>query len=377
MFHFVIFIILIMLFSFKRRHTDILILSCFLLFLIWGLNYNMTTDWLGYLQTWNRINESSSDIVTKHGDTAYEPMYIAFIRFTKPIGFMGFQILVVAILLMIVFYSLYKFVLPKYYWLSFYVLICLPGYGLLYVNSLRQTLALCCCVISTILLVRKDRINIGKEMIFSILLIYLASMFHASAIVTLIVLPLYFIVEKIKIQNRIHIILISNILFFSRFFVDLSEFELLFSDYLMDTSVEGFMYATSDLEPISLISPFETFYHFIILNLILLYYDKLSFSLKFMSLLVYVSMLANGFMINTLSRLLCYFNFYLIIVAPILLYYFLSDRRYIFRFAKFPTLFVIFAYTMFAFLRSTLFSDFTYYSKWGDYESIFSAPYWM
>lgn len=363
---------------FKGKYSTLKI-AFVLLFIPWGLHYNMTQDWSGNLLSWNIINNSTSEVVYSHGDTAYELFYTFLVRLSEPVGFMGFQILIAIFALLILYIFIKKYVTPNYYWFSIYILMILPGYALLYINSIRQTIALSFTVLASMMMMNSFRdyrkADVIKNLILAILCIYLGANVHSSAYAAFLIIPIFFISKYLNEINVKFVLIISNLLFFSRYFFDITQYQQFLAMHLEGSSVDGFLYTVQELENIENISIFETLTYFVVLNLVVLYYNKLTTEMKYMGLLVCISMLANGFLINTLARVLMYFNVYLVFVAPKLLFHINNEKNPFLRRIKVPVLLILFAYTLFAFVRSTLTSQ--YQSKWSNFETLFDAPFWF
>ena len=378
MFYLILFLAIFIPLILKGKHPS-LKLAFMLLFIPWGLHYNMTQDWNGYLLSWNIINNSTSDVVYSHGDTVYEPIYTFLIRFFAPIGFMGFQIVIALFALSIFYIYVKKYVNSKFYWLSIYILMVLPGYGLLYINSIRQTLALVFSMLASYVLMNvvggKSIWKLFIKIIISAILILIGANIHSSAYVAFAIIPIYLISKYTKNVNVLYALIISNILFFSRYFIDITQYQQLFAMQLENSSVDSYLYTIQELENVSKISSFETLTFWIVMNLIVLYYNKLSPEFRYMGLLVYVAMIANGFLINTLARVLLYFNVYLIFIAYVLIVHFNREKKYLLKVVRNPIYLLLFSYTLFAFIRLTLTSQ--YYSKWSHFETVFSAPSWI
>ena len=107
MFYFILFLAIFIPLILKGKYSS-LIIAFMLLFIPWGLHYNMTQDWSGNLLSWNIINNSTSDVVYSHGDTAYESVYTFLVRLFHSIGFMGFQIVIALFALSVLYKYIYE-----------------------------------------------------------------------------------------------------------------------------------------------------------------------------------------------------------------------------------------------------------------------------
>ena len=198
MFYLILFFAIFIPFTFKSKLS--LIFSFALIFILWGLEYQMVQDWDGNVARWygcvRTIGYDVADMGA--GGKTLEPLYIDICRWHKPIGYFG-QLITTAILGLTLFYYLItKYVSPKYYWLSIFVFFIRPENALLLFNSNRMSIALFFTMVAVFVLIWNykcsKRYDIVKVLI-ALVCINSASQVHSGAVFAYL-LPLFYLTVK-------------------------------------------------------------------------------------------------------------------------------------------------------------------------------------
>ena len=149
-----------------RNKKKGLILSLFVLFILWGLQYKIVNDWDANLSRWLAVNGRfflSRDI---------EYIYIIILKVCKPLSFYGFLMLSAYIELKTIYIFTKRFVIPKFYWITIFILMLRINLGLLMINSNRQSLALLATMLASLFLI-KNTTN-KKQKLFNYLAAFIS-----------------------------------------------------------------------------------------------------------------------------------------------------------------------------------------------------------
>lgn len=366
----------------SKNKTLALKISFLFLFIIWGLQYEMVNDWPGNLQRWKDITSVLSSEVTEGGNNSkvIEPNYVYLVRLFQDFGFYGWLIICAIFELCILYILTRKYVAPRYYWLTIFILMLRIDYGLLFINSNRQTLAVFISMISMLVLMynkfsKNSSLYKFQEFIKCVavvLIIKYAAGIHTSAYMTLVIIPIYFITKYVnKISTPL--ILLFNALFLMRYIIDPSIFkiytlnlfgELGFQDYY-SVYLEGDGIATNN-------NIYTDILYLLIMNTTLIYYKNLSHPIKVMGIMVILSIILGAFLSGNLFRINQYLYVYMIFLVPYIVDFwktikwnsFLPQKKII---AALMILFCLYSFEMQ--LRDK------YYYKWKDFKTILFVPW--
>lgn len=351
-------------------------ISFLLLFIIWGLQYEMVNDWPMNLSRWNSVN---------HQETIYrdvEPLLAYLMSLAKPLTFFGWLMVCAVFELGTIYYFTRKFVIPKYYWLVIFVLMLRIDYGLLLINSNRQTISVILSMYAVLVLLKSEKYKFLRikdisilGLILAVLILYACTQIHTAAIMSFIIIPIYLFVKLVESPNIKILLIICNILFISKFFIDMTFLEPYLLNYLNDSNIEGFD------EYLALLNISDNTYSIVeqplicaIINISLLYYDKMDLSYKYFSLLYVVGIIIDGYMSGNLSRSTQYLHIYIIFLIPILICYLNKVRGINFRVARKILYIVIVCYIIYSFQK---YVNTEYYNNWNNFKTVFEAPKWL
>lgn len=228
-----------------KYHSYYLLFAFILLTVFLSLGYYWGSDVENY-ELWYKNFESSSflwwdfsqyDIITNK-----EPGFVCINLLCKPIGYWGMRAVLFVIENTIIYSFIKKHVDKKWYWLAVFVYVFNPNYWVLSSSMMRQWLAMCVVLLGVIFLLR-------NQYIMFTLLVVLATSFHLTAIICLIILPLSFFQRKAtKITIIVFFILLGLYYFLSPLFKDYIALYLKTEDlYMYSTQNKGSFGITSIL----------------------------------------------------------------------------------------------------------------------------------
>lgn len=379
MFYIILLVAILLPLLMKEKQIALKISFC-CLFVLWGLQYDMVMDWRGNMARWYDVTSVISDTIMV-GQRTYEPVFVFLIKLSKPIGFFGWLIACGIFDLTIFYILIKKYVPEKYYWVTIFALMTRTDLGLLLINSNRQTLSVVFSMIGVLVLLYqndkellKNKLQLIIKSIIFITLVYIASNIHSAAKIAYLLLPLYLLSHYVK-RIPIIIILIINIVFFARFFADVTSLQDWATEFLGDISIQDTFssYMTLiDNSRVSL-SVVEHSIFFIIMNGALFYYKHMNKAIKLFALCTIIAILGKGFLIGNLSRLLQYFYIYIIVLVPYLVIYCLQSKEKIIVNIRKPLLILMCLYCIYAINRELTHE---HYHKWKNFKTILSAPEW-
>ena len=171
-----------------------LIISFILIFLFLALRYNYGSDYGTYFYFFKEV--ATNNIYSVYRDSRLEVGWIILNFIFKPIGFFG-MIAALACFNSVIYYRfIKKFVYPKYYWFAVYIYTLTPAFLLVHSTAMRQSIAISIFLFSLDFLLKKHAIRY-------LLCICLASLFHYSAIILLLLYPLFAINFKVNTISNV------------------------------------------------------------------------------------------------------------------------------------------------------------------------------
>lgn len=367
----------------QRYKYVALIGSMLVLFIPWGLQYEMVHDWDVNLERWMMVNVENR--LEYESGRVIEPLYAYLMTLFFPrLGFFTWLMVCAVIELGLIFYFIRKFAIPSMYWVVLFVLMLTPNYGLLYINSNRQMLSVVLTMLAVLLLIRNfegtlktNFITAVCYVIAAVFIIYGATQIHTGASAAYLLPLVYLYVKHRENPKKWLAFSICNALFFARFFMNpesiIESSLLLVDDFELET-FDSYLeeFSSSSERSFSMIG--QPLY-WIIMNLSIWFYEELDKPHKLFAICGIIGIIGDGFVINTLSRILCYFNIYMILLVPRLVECCEEHKtmsNLLFMRAFFSILVV---YDIFLFYKCQ--TESLYYSNWVHFQTIFSAPHWM
>ena len=354
--------------------------SMLVLFIVWGLQYEVVNDWPGNLERWNIIAKSVSNNVVYENGKELEFVYVYLIKLFQSIGYFGWLILS-AIFELSIIYNLAKRYVPKqYYWLLVFILMLRVNYGFLFINSNRQTLAVFTTVIASLILCKDNLIFLSFKfkyvnIIPAIILLMIAVNIHTSAIVAFGLIAIYFIAKNVR-DIKLWIIIVFNLIFISRFFLNSSALQdtvLMYMDmYGIQDSYDSYI-SLMDSRIIKF-SIIEQIIYLMIMNAALFMYNDFAMPSRFFALSTILFILLNGYLYGNLERICQYYYIYLIVLAPIIVKTLPETKYEIIKKYRKPIYTIVIMYVIYSFIRDI---QHVYYNNWLNFRTILSAPEWI
>lgn len=354
--------------------------SILILFIPFGLQYEAANDWPGNLERWQIITKYLSKDIIDNSGRELEGVYVYFVKLFKGGGFFGWLILS-AIFELSIFYILVKKYVPKqYYWLAIFILMLRIDYGFLFINSNRQSLAVFTTVIASLILC-KDNLKFLSlkfkyiNIIPATILIMVAMDIHTSAVVAFGLIPIYLIAKNLK-DIKLWLIIIFNLLFFSRFFFNASELQDTVLMYMDMYGIEDAYDSYIDMMNSNYIkfSMIEQLLYFMIMNAALFLYKEFTVPKKFFALCTILSIVMGGFLYGNLGRICQYYYIYMIVLVPLIVATLPKTKFDKINKYQQPIYTLTIMYIIYAFIRDI---NMDYYTGWMDFKTILSAPTWI
>lgn len=173
-----------------------------LIFIFLAIRYDFGNDYYNYQYIFNDIASASSFAYddTLHFEKGWQVLCWIF----KPVGFYGMVFVLTAFECYVYYRIIKQYVPQKYYWLSIFLFVFSPGLMLIGASMMRNQLAIAIFLCSV-------KFIFERRIIPYLLLIYLATTIHRSAIILYPIFLLGFI-RNLKISNiTVYIILIGYI----------------------------------------------------------------------------------------------------------------------------------------------------------------------
>lgn len=351
-------------------------ISICLLFIIWGLQYNMVQDWDMNLSRWNSVNHKEAIF------RDVEPLLAYLMSLSKSLTFFGWLMLCAIIELGTIYYFTTRYVPPRYYWLVIFVLMIRIDYGLLLINSNRQTLSVILTMYAVLVLLNSHKTSALTikgipilHIIVSSIIIYAATKIHSAAFFAFIIIPIFLCVTLVKGNYKLPIFIICNILFIGRFIFDVTSLEPILTTQLNQSNITGFDHYLELFDTSSKVYSFiDQPIYIVIMNLTIFFYPKMNFNLKFFSALTICGIILGGYMMGNLYRITQYLYIYLIFIIPSIVYYWSQTGNQFLKRIRIPLYCIMLSYCLYSFNKNL---QGNYYKKWNNFTTIFEAPKWL
>ena len=374
MFYIIVFASILIPLLAKNKATALKV-SCSLLFILWGLQYDSTCDWPGMLEGWNDITNYIKGNANR-GTREYEPLYVYLVRLFDFLGFYGWLIICAVFDLTIIYWLIKKFVHKEYYWLAIFIFVLRIDLCLLFINSNRQTLSLMFVLLSNIIMLtnteRKNSYISYLKYFISLTLIFAATQIHTAAILGYISIPVFLFCKYYKSINKlftISLFIVCNILFWGRYFINLDSdiFITLMESYEMD-GFSGYMESLNLKQSRSI--P-ETILYCTIMNLGILMYKRMSVHMRFFATLSIIGIIMMGYMFENLKRATQYYYVYLIILIPYIIEQ-IKELNYFKSYSLIKiTYSIVILFCIYSFIGGI--KKNIIYHKWDNFQTIFSS----
>lgn len=360
---------------FNKRKKIGLAISFIFLFILFGLQYEMSHDWIVYVNRWKGVNISSSF----QSSVPLEYFYTFLMQLSKPIGFLGYLIFCAIFNLWVIYLFVKKYVPTNYYWIFFAIFMLRVNLGFTYINSNRQFLSITMCMLAYYIYSQSKKKNMHYNKYKTILyryviplsLITAAINTHSSAI---IIIPLFiyiFLGKYISIPNNKSLCLISLTIYSLHFFVDLSPLSS-YVEKILSSSEEFSSFSHYALEiNQKKESIVEEFIYILILITLTKNYNKFNEEEKPLVFASIVYIILHGFVMYTMLRALFYYQVYLPFTITFMLKH-IPNRIYRNSFIS-----LIIAYSIFSFNKNFNAVNNNHIKEYKNFKTIISSPYWF
>lgn len=386
MFYLILFFAILIPFTFKSKLS--LIFSFALIFILWGLEYQMVQDWNGNVARWYGCVSIIGDDVADMGagGKTMEPLFVDICRWHKPIGYYG-QLITTAVFGLILFYYLItKYVSPKYYWLSLFVFFIRPENALLLFNSNRMSIAVMFTMIAVFVLIRNYKCSKRNDIIkilIALVCVRAATQVHSGAVFAYLLPILYLLTKSIDITKYNILLIVCNVLFIGRYFFSLEGY----TDYFLTTDIvagfEEYHQYADNLDTTNMSkSLLESILYLIPMNYALISYKRMKPEFKFFTLCFTLAMILNGYLFSNLGRTLQVYHIYMVVLIPYLVQLLLNEKSVFYKengshlgidIGKLAMAYML-LYSVYAFTQAM---QGYLYCRWNDFQTtIFDAPMW-
>ena len=329
-------------------------LSLFTVFIFLALRYDYGNDYMGYLENFLDINKSGvfrADLFIIKGN---ELGWFYLNRLFDPLGFFAMTAFLAALSCYVLFRFIKKYVPPQYYWFAVFLYVFKPTNMLVLSSAMRQEVA------GVLFLLSIDYI-IQKKVIKYLILIYIATLFHTSAVFLFPFILLGFINWKIKFYQIILVfaIFILPIIFTRELYDYIQSITRLYFDYYS-------VYLEEDFENSKGLG-----FAYIILSYLIAFYFSQNDNNKENNLLYKIAIISMlivtvSFGVLLISRINLYLYPVMMAVFPIV---FTKIKNAEFRFGYISVNILYTIYQFFVFFQSELWGRY-----FGEYHTIFSVP---
>lgn len=279
-----------------------------IVFFIYGFEYFNTVDYAVMLQKFNYVNYGVR-IDSIYGEQV-EPLTALLMRLCKPIGNIGYYILVAAVEIYVLYKIALRYVPLKYLWLFFVLLLINFNNVIPLMTAKRQVLSLF-IVWAGVYIILENKVK--HSFAIGVALIICAALFHSAAVFALFMIPI--IRFDFTVNRRIQIILF--LLFFVQFVIDISSFSQSIYTYVLGFS-EKFAHYANDLKGEKNVTLVYFLYYLTIYSAILFNIDKFNGKERVWAKFVILYYLVFNLLPYSAGRSLMYYNMSQLFVIPIL-----------------------------------------------------------
>lgn len=360
-----VFLIIVLPLVFPKKHKDkTVLLSFLLLFIPFGLQYEMTRDWPVYVDRWMQATKGYGG-----QGRELELVYSLIMQLCEPLTYFGYLI-VCAIFNLWVFYKyLKKYVPVEWAWLTFAIFLLRVNFAMTYIDTNRQTLAITFTMLGLYMIINPPKRIKNKKILYiiSILLFLAAINIHTSAVIAL---PIFFFPLLCKHLNSSYLWLFI-VVYIGSFFVNFNAISSVVGSYMMaDESLSSFSHYAEEIS-VREKSFVEQGIYAVLLFLLIRLFDRFTSTEKPLVLAVIVFISFQGYAMYTMLRALFFYQVYSIYIIPLLFAILLSNKKLKVTYV-FLILFVM--YSIFSFQRDMRNSNM---ENWKNFKTIFQAQIWI
>lgn len=207
----------------KSRYKYSLELSWLIIFIFLAMRYDFGNDYMSYYDNFKFFNSYTSFDINDENLHA-EPGWVLLCRLFQPVGFFGMVICLTAFQCWVYYKLIKQYVDKKWQWFAVFIFVFDPYLMLVHASMMRQALA-------AALFVFAIRYIINRKIIPYLLIIYLATTIHKSAI---ILYPMFFLgyIKDIRFNKYLSIALIALYCVLAYISKDLLEYVYTVADFV-------------------------------------------------------------------------------------------------------------------------------------------------
>ncbi len=355
-----------------------LIISMCLLFILFGLEYDIVVDWDYNLERWNIANNPSE---VKNYGVNTDLLYQLILKIFKPITFYGWLMLSAIIELYVIYKFTIKFVPPRYYWITIFILMMRVYWGFMIINSNRQSIALILTMCSLLILLKISyskplKLQI-KTLMLSIGLLIACFFIHSSAAFAILLIPIYFLLRILGKLKTKYIVLIFNIIYFSRYFINSETLQGLILGYWGSFGSESYIGYIKEMEEMDFQNSFfEQFFNWILITTSAFCFKRMSKVCQLFSVCYVVSLFFQTLFGANIQRVMIYLSIYAIFMIPNLVMIINNTIKNSKKLIPYALYGLMIGFCVMSYCKYVYWSPSGNYYKWKNYTSIFQAPTW-
>lgn len=360
-----VFLIIVLPLVFPQKHKDkAILLSFLLLFIPFGLQYEMTRDWPVYVNRWLQATKGYAG-----QERELEFVYSLIMQLCEPLTYFGY-LMVCAVFNLWIFHKYLKRYVPmEWAWLTFAIFLLRMNFAMTYIDTNRQTLAITFTMLGLYMIINppKQKKNINALYGISGLLFLAAINIHTSAVIAL---PILFFPLLCRYLNSRYLWLFIPI-YIGSFIMDFNAISNVVGSYMAtDESLSSFSQYAEEIS-VRDKSLVEQGIYGVLLFLLVHLFDRFKSNEKPLLLAVIVFISFQGYAMYTMLRALFFYQVYSIYIIPLLFAMLISSKK-----SKLACVFLVLfiAYSVFSFQRDIKNSNM---DNWKDFKTVFQAPVWM
>ncbi len=332
--------------------------SFFTVFCFLALRYDFGNDYMAYLEKFEFINSFSNFNIDEFKIKGTELGWIYLNWIFGPTGFFSLVATLAALNTFILYKFVKKYVPSIFYWFAIFLYTFQPDSMLILSSSMRQSIGVMLFLFAIDFLLEKKFLKYS-------LTIILASLFHTSAIVLLPLVFLSYFNWKVKFS---HIFIVLSLFIIPIIY----RFNLFYQINIFISQYFDF-YSVYTNEGIREISPGLGFALNILIYMIFIYYARNDSSNTHNTLykiaIISLLLIPISFTISLITRINFYFLPVMMAVFPIA---FNRIKEQYIKTAYISVIILFTLYQFFMFFQSDVWKD-----AFGEYNTIFSAPYFI
>lgn len=281
-----------------------------IVFFIYGFEYYNTVDYDVMLRKFNYVNYGTL-MHSMYGDEV-EPLTRILMKLCKPIGNIGYYIIVALFEIIVLYKMAIKYVPKQYLWLFFILLLINFDNVILLMTVKRQVLSLFVVWLGVYYLLNEEKRHNNK---IGTILIISACFIHTASIFALLMLP---IIRYNYLPSKLTRIILF-MMFFVQFFVNISIYTDFLYNYIFGINEKFASYA-NDLQGELGVTTVYFIYYLFTFSIILFNLDKLNKAELVLAKFVLLYYLIFNLLPYSAGRSLIYFKLCQLFVIPIVVY---------------------------------------------------------